>query len=157
MILMGCGGGYPWSVRNAMTDLTFDQHMRRLDLMAKVSKQARGRAQEASQVIKRSAFAILGGRRTGRRYRISGTRRVYTASARGESPAWRLRKFRNSWYTNPEGISPGIDTTKSEIARIMTKGAKRGNWILHRRPFVRKIRQRSRRGLRQIYRRPYLR
>ena len=132
--------------------VTFEQHMRRLDLIARVSQSARTRANEASTAIKRSSYAVLGGKRSGRTYKIAGTRRRYKASSPGEAPASRKRKFRNSWYTKPEGLSPGVATQDTELAKILSKGTKR----MKRRPFVRKIQRRSRRSLRQIYRRPYL-
>lgn len=147
--------GCPWNARKGGNDmaLTVEQRLRRLDLMARVSRSARARADEAAAVIKRSTYAILGGKRSGRTYKISGTRRKYVASAPGEAPASRKRSFRRGWYTKSEGMTPGVATQQTELAKILSKGTRRG---LKRRPFVRKIQRRSRRGLRQIYRRPYL-
>lgn len=149
------GDGSRWSAKKGGSNMTmtFEQHMRRLDLMARVSKSARARADEASGVIMRSTYAILGGKRSGRTYKIAGTRRKYKASAPGEAPASRKRQFRRAWYTKSEGLSPGVASHETELAKILSKGTRRG---MKRRPFVRKIQRRSRRSLRQIYRRPYL-
>lgn len=142
------------------TGRDFEQHFKRLDLMAKVGKSARDRAGEASEALQRSAVTVLGGKRSGRQYRIPGSKRKYIASAPGEAPGQKSRVFRRSWYRDVKGLNPGIDTQESDIARMMSKGTKRttksGTFYMKRRPFVRKIQRRSGRALRRIYRRPYL-
>jgi len=54
------------------------------------------RIKEAANAVRNEAVKTLSGSRSGRRYRVPGTRRTYTASAPGEPPAVRLGQLRSS-------------------------------------------------------------
>ena len=62
-----------------------------------IKKQMESRAYRAANELRNSAIDVLKGQRGGRRYRVPGTKRYYTASAPGEPPAVRTGTFRNSW------------------------------------------------------------
>lgn len=132
--------------------LTASQRLKRMEFAAKVERAARPRAIEASEAIKKSTYAVLGGRRTGRTYKIPGRKRRYVASAPSEAPSSRLRAFRRGWQPKAIGIIPGVESHNAELGRILSKGTRK----MKRRPFVRRIQKRSERTMRKIYRRPYL-
>lgn len=55
--------------------------------------------QEAIRIWQRAMLQQLSGQRTGRVYRVPGTRATYTASSERESPAVRTGALRRSYYT----------------------------------------------------------
>lgn len=71
------------------------------ELNEDVKHQLEGRTYRASNELRNSALLVLRGQRGGRRYRVPGTKRYYTASAPGEPPAVRTGNFRISWKTDP--------------------------------------------------------
>ena len=77
-----------------------------------VQHQMEGRAYRAANELRNSALKVLRGSRSGRTYRVPGTKRYYQASAPGEPPAVRTDNFRNSWQ--PRTFFFG----KSYISRI---------------------------------------
>lgn len=66
-----------------------------------IKHQLESRTYRASNEMRNSALLVLRGQRSGRSYRVPGTKRYYTASAPGEPPAVRTGAFRNSWQTDP--------------------------------------------------------
>ena len=66
-----------------------------------VKHQLEGRTYRASNELRNAALLVLRGQRGGRRYRVPGTKRYYTASAPGEPPAVRTGAFRLSWQPDP--------------------------------------------------------
>ena len=77
-----------------------------------VPKQMASRAYRASNELRNSALTILRGQRSGRVYRVPGTKRFYTASAPGEPPATRTGAFRLAWQPK---TYVGTTTFKSSI------------------------------------------
>ena len=65
-----------------------------------VQKEVSQRAYRASNELRNAELYVLRGQRSGKKYRVPGTRRKYTASAPGESPAVRTGVFRLSWGTH---------------------------------------------------------
>ena len=65
-----------------------------------VQKEVSQRAYRASNELRNAELYVLHGQRSGKKYRVPGTRRKYTASAPGESPAVRTGVFRLSWGTH---------------------------------------------------------
>lgn len=62
-----------------------------------IRAQMESRSYRAANELRNSALLVLRGQRSGRSYRVPGTKRRYTASAPGEPPAVRTGTFRNSW------------------------------------------------------------
>ena len=77
-----------------------------------IAQEMERRSYQAANELRNAALLVLRGQRSGRRYRVPGTKRYYTASAPGEPPAVRTGTFRNSWQ--PETRS----TFGSYISRI---------------------------------------
>ena len=67
-------------------------------VVQEVQHQMEGRAYRAANELRNSALDVLRGQRSGRSYRVPGTKVYYTASAPGEPPAMRTGTFRNSWH-----------------------------------------------------------
>ena len=79
---------------------------------SEIPKQMASRAYRASNELRNSALSVLSGSRSGRSYRVPGTKRYYTASAPGEPPAVRTGAFRLSWQPR---TFPGGTTVLSRI------------------------------------------
>lgn len=126
---------------------------RRMDeLFLVISAELRERAVEGSLVLHGAAMQVLRGRRTGRWYRIPGTKRRYRASAPGEPPAVRTGAFRQSWFTAPLEGKPAIETFKRDLAEWLEKGTRK----MEPRPYVDPIRDKAWPRIQRIYRRRYL-
>ena len=57
----------------------------------------RSRGIRATNELMNAKNLVLRGRRNGKRYRVPGTKRYYTASAPSEPPAVRTGRYRMSW------------------------------------------------------------
>lgn len=62
-----------------------------------IKQQMERRSYLAANELRNASQLVLRGQRSGRRYRVPGTKRRYTASAPGEPPAARTGTFRMSW------------------------------------------------------------
>ena len=62
-----------------------------------VKQQMERRSYLAANELRNASQLVLRGQRSGRQYRVPGTKRRYTASAPGEPPAVRTCTFRRSW------------------------------------------------------------
>jgi hypothetical protein len=62
--------------------------------------------------------------RTGRKYKIPGTDKTYTAAAEGEPPAIREARYRNSWQFTP-AIVQGTRISAWAYTDLMV-----GRWVL---------------------------
>lgn len=69
-----------------------------------VQHQMESRSYRAANELRNSALMVLRGQRGGRRYRVPGTKRHYTASAPGEPPAVRTGNFRISWQPTAQVV-----------------------------------------------------
>lgn len=67
------------------------------DINEEVQNQMGSRAYRAANELRNSALLVLRGQRSGRRYKVPGTKKYYTASAPGEPPAARTGLFRIRW------------------------------------------------------------
>lgn len=135
----------------------------RRGIMRAVRAEARFRAREGSQELRRAAIQVLGGHRSGRMYRSSpvrGTRYNYRASQPGEPPAVRSGRFRRSWFWRPRGQRISIQNRRTpHLARFMSQGVtrqKKGG-KLEPRPFDEAIKAQAWEGIKRIYTRPWLR
>lgn len=126
---------------------------RRMDeLFLVLSAELRGRATEGSMELRNAALKVLRGRRSGRVYRIPGTKRTYRASAPGEPPAVRTGLFRLSWHEAPREGKPAIETLKADLAKWLEEGTRK----MESRPYVDPIRAKAWPRIQRIYRRRYL-
>ena len=66
------------------------------DAMKKISDKAEERMLEASTLVRNNTIETLSGARSGRVYRVPGTRVEYTASSPGQAPAVQLGDLRKS-------------------------------------------------------------
>lgn len=62
-----------------------------------IKSQLESRAYRGANELRNAALEVLRGQGGGRRYRVPGTGRYYTASAPGQPPAVRTGTLRNSW------------------------------------------------------------
>lgn len=59
---------------------------------------------EATNVVRTAVLEKLSGSRSGRTYRVPGTRRTYTASSPGQPPAQATAQLRQTIQTSVEGV-----------------------------------------------------
>lgn len=89
------------------------------ELSASIKKQMASRGYRASNELRNAALDVLKGQRSGRRYRVPGTKQFYTASAPGEPPAVRTGTFRLGW--KPQSyVENGGNTVISRIRNETT-------------------------------------
>lgn len=69
-----------------------------------IKHQMESRSYRAANELRNASQLVLRGQRSGRRYRVPGTNRYYTASAPGEPPAVRTGVFRMSWQPSAHVI-----------------------------------------------------
>ena len=107
----------------------------------------------ASRELRSAALHVLGGRRSGRQYKVPHTGVTYRASAPGEAPAARTGTLRNSWGIIAMGsvalgrYSSGIQTNVP-YAPMLEDGTSR----MAARPFREKIIQRASPRIGDIFR-----
>lgn len=115
----------------------------------------------AANVLRNDSLDVLRGQRSGRRYRVPGTKRYYSASAPGEPPAVRTGAFRLSWQ--PKARIDG-DTYVSSIESNVKVG--KGGYLLGDllengtsrmapRPYKERILKKSEPTIAHIYSKPY--
>lgn len=120
------------------------------------------RAYLASNELRTAELLVLRGQRGGRRYRVPGTKRTYTASAPGEPPAVRTGIFRLSWQPV---TYVGFGSYISRIESDVTVGSKRrynlgelleqGTGKMAARPYQDKILEKAEKPIVKIYSKPY--
>lgn len=128
----------------------------------------RSRAYRVANELRNASQEVLRGQRSGRTYRVPGTRRRYTASAPGESPANRTGAFRASWQPKTETIKSGVDGmsvrayVESSIRTEDDKGKyllgeilEKGTGKMSPRPYKKKIQEKSLKKIIKIYKEPY--
>ena len=128
-----------------------------------VQKQMESRSYRAANELRNSALMVLRGQRGGRRYRVPGTKRHYTASAPGEPPAVRTGAFRLSWQPTAQ-VSAGSYISKIEstartdngrflLGDILEKGTPGGQ--MAPRPHHDRIKEHATPAIVRIYDEPY--
>ena len=125
------------------------------------------RAFSAANELRNSSQEILRGQRSGRVYRVPGTKSRYTASAPGEPPADRTNAFREGWQPQTEVSGSGNNlTVKSYIENSVRTDDKEHKYLLGEileegtsrmapRPYQEQIKQDALPQIVKIYRRPY--
>lgn len=81
----------------------------------------------ASNELRTASLHVLRGQRSGRVYRVPFTKKHYTASKAGESPAVRTGIFRLSWVT---GVSVQRNAGQFEARAAIKNGIKVGKYVL---------------------------
>ncbi len=138
------------------------------EINAKITLGMKSRGYRAANELRNASQQVLRGKRSGRRYRVPGTRRMYTASAPGEPPAIRTGTFRNSWQAKTESSgtignmsvrsyiesSVRTDNGKYSLGKILEEGSPGGK--IAPRPYKKKIQEKALPRIKKIYREPYL-
>lgn len=94
-----------------------------VEVVENVSKEVKRRGYSAANELRNQSLEVLRGGRGGRRYRVPGTKRYYTASAPGEPPAVMTGAFRNSWQTR-------VDTKPDEVRSMIESGLRVNGYLL---------------------------
>lgn len=133
----------------------------------KISIGVRSRGYRAANELRNASQLVLRGQRSGRRYRVPGTKSYYTASAPGEPPAVRTGAFRAGWQAKQEITSgAGTDVTvrsyiesntrtdngKYTLGAILEDGSSR----MAPRPYQEKIQEKALPKIKKIFKEPYL-
>lgn len=129
-------------------------------ITAQIRHEMERRAYLAANELKNASLDVLRGQRSGRRYRVPGTRRYYTASAPGEPPAVRTGTFRLSWQpktridgdTYTSSIESDISVGKYLLGELLEEGTTRG---MAARPYKDRILDQAEEKIVDIYSRPY--
>lgn len=121
------------------------------------------RTYSASNELRNAALYVLRGERTGRLYRVPFTKKTYTASAPGESPAVRTGVFRLSWGPH---VCVKTDGRKLRATAAIESNIKVGRYLLGEllengtgkmapRPYKQKVIDMALQKIKAIYKRPY--
>ncbi len=142
--------------------------MKTLEMMARrkveiIRAELPNRAYRAANALRNAELDVLAKQagHGGRRYRVPGTRKYYTASAPGEVPAVRTGQFRLSW--RPKAQSDG-DTHRSMIEStyrvssyvlgdILENGTPGGK--MAPRPHQERILKKAKKAVKRIYEEDY--
>lgn len=136
------------------------------DIKESIKHQMASRGYRASNELRNAALDVLKGQRSGRIYRVPGTKATYQASAPGEPPAVRTGAFRLGWKPQSVVESGGNrvisrirnETTTSngayKLAEILEQGTPGGQ--MAPRPHQEKIQQKALPEVIRIYSEPYV-
>lgn len=129
-----------------------------------ISLEAKSRGFRAANELRIATMEVLRGQRSGRIYRVPGTRAEYRASAPGEPPAVRTGTFRNAWqqrtYAEDQGsgalvhavVQNGV-TVKN--GRLLGDMLEHGTPRMAPRPYRQAIIDKATPKIRSIYGEPY--
>jgi len=128
-----------------------------------VQKEVSQRAYRASNELRNAELYVLRGQRSGKKYRVPGTRRKYTASAPGEAPAVRTGVFRLSWGTHVHVEKNGthfravsaIESKERAGGRLLGEMLENGTGRIAPRPYKQKVIDRALPKIKAIYQKPY--
>lgn len=127
-----------------------------------IRSQMEARSFQAANELRNASLLVLRGQRGGRRYRVPGTKRYYTASAPGEPPAVRTGVFRMSWQPSAHStgdvfVSKVESTVRTNNGRyILGELLEHGTSRMAPRPHHDKIREKAMPDIVRIYSQPYL-
>lgn len=137
------------------------------EISTKISIGMRSRGYRAANELRNASQLVLRGQRSGRRYRVPGTRRHYTASAPGEPPAVRTGVFRASWQPKQE-VNVGTNNQVSVRSYIESRQRtdngsynlgsllENGSGRMAPRPYKEKIQEKAKPKIIRIYKEPYM-
>ena len=131
------------------------------DAVDQIKHQMESRSYRAANELRNAALDVLRGQRSGKRYRVPGTKRHYTASAPGEPPAVRTGAFRLSWQPSAHVVfgsyisriesSQRTDNGQHTLGEILEKGTGR----MAPRPHHDRILEKAEPNVVKIYSEPY--
>lgn len=135
------------------------------DIKGHIANQMIARGFSAAMVLYNNTQLVLRGSRHGRTYLIPNTRRHYTASASGESPANRTGVFRASWRpeTHTEGVGDNLEVHSNAVSTYRVGGRVLGRMLengtpsgkMKPRPYMQTVKDKSQKQIDRIYSRPY--
>lgn len=100
------------------------------EIKRSIKHQMESRAYRVANELRNSALDVLRGQRSGRRYRVPGTKAYYTASAPGEPPAMRTGNYRRSWQSEAmiedSKYTSSIKTDQKQLADWLENGTPGG-------------------------------
>lgn len=137
------------------------------EISLKISIGMRSRGYRAANELRNASQLVLRGQRSGRRYRVPGTRKHYTASAPGEPPAVRTGAFRASWQPKQKvnvGTYNQVSVTSYIESRQRTDNGKynlgsmleNGSGRMAPRPYKENIQEKAKPKIIKIYKEPYM-
>lgn len=137
----------------------------RLRIDKRIINQIKSRGYRGANELRNAAQEVLRGGRSGRRYRVPGTRSYYTASAPGEPPAVRTGAFRAGWVRETEILSESDKTLSLQIrirndircpnGHLLGDYLEYGNAKMAPRPHHQKIKEKAAPKVAKIFREPY--
>lgn len=132
-------------------------------IMSSISDQMASRGYRVANEMRNAVLTTLKGQRSGRIYRVPGTKRTYQASAPGEPPANRTGIYRLSW--RPSTYATFMGGTTTVVSQVETNYRVNGHVLgemleggtsrMAPRPHVEKIMEKSEKEAIRIYREPY--
>jgi len=129
------------------------------EIIQNIEHQLERRAHLGANELRNAALIILRGQGSGRRYRVPGTKRYYTASAPGSPPAVRTGAFRLSWQPTSRvvmnsyfsRIESDLQVNGYTLGRLLEDGTKK----MAARPHHEKIQEKAEPAIQKIYDQPY--
>lgn len=125
-----------------------------------IKQQMQSRAVRVANEMRNAELKVIRGQGGGRRYRVPGTGRYYTASAPGDVPAVRTGAFRTSWQ--PQAAMTGnVAISRLETELTVGKGYNLGKILedgtsrMAPRPHQEKILAEAKPKAMAIYSEPY--
>lgn len=124
-----------------------------------IKDKMQSRAVRVANELRNAELRVIRGQGHGRRYRVPGTRRMYTASAPGEVPAVRTGTFRRSWQ--PSSIMYGnvaiskLETNYTVNGHNLGGMLENGTGKMAPRPHQEKILEEAKPRVLAIYNAPY--
>lgn len=126
-----------------------------------IKQEMERRSYLAANELRNASQLVLRGQRSGRRYRVPGTKRRYTASAPGEPPAVRTGAFRLSWQPTARVVFGSYisriesdlrtDNGRYTLGEILEDGTSR----MAPRPYQDAILEKAKKPILRIYDEPY--
>lgn len=127
----------------------------------KIKSQMESRAYRGANELRNASLLVLRGQGGGRRYRVPGTKRYYTASAPGSPPAVRTGAFRLSWQPSAH-VMFGSYISRVESERRTDNGRyvlgellENGTSKMAPRPHHERIQEKALPEIMRIYEEPY--
>lgn len=132
--------------------------------VADIKQQVKSRSFRAAVKMRNAANDVLSGSRSGRIYRVPGSRAEYQASAPGEPPAVRTGHFREGWaervYAEEAAKEVTVHSTieskqkvgKYLLGEILENGTRRG---MAARPYQERIKEKAMPEIERIYNEAY--
>jgi HK97 gp10 family phage protein len=125
------------------------------EIIKNLEKEGRQRMEKAVNQVRNTTLETLSGSRSGRQYRVPGTKVFYTASSPGQPPAVATGQLRQSVSTAVEGEGKdiiGMVGTDQEYGPMLEYGTSK----MAARPWLRKSFEKDEQNIRDILSEEYL-